>query len=266
VAGRLALGLLLIACAATARGGDALEATATATVGERVATLHLEVRNAGDAAVSEIVPEVVYQGRDEHGAPLPALAPATGHTWTFDLPIPAAPGTVPAVVRVRYTDGDGRRAAVPTVATVSTPGLLPMPEVRATLTTSPVTHFARALLVLENPTSAPLHGRVVVVLPDGLEIEPESQPAEIPADGRSAIPLVLQNRGAPSGATVPIFALFEYELEGRRELAVASAGAVVVGGAATLRPLVVGAAALGAALAVLALAWRAAARRAHRQS
>src|SRR5262249_4938135 len=147
-------------------------------------------------------PDVVYQGRDEHGAPLPALAAGATHSWTFDLPLPAAPGTVPAVVRTRYTDGEGRHGMVPTVATVATPGLLPVAEVHATLTASPVTHFAQAMLVLENPTSTPLHGRVVVVLPGGLEIEPESQPAEIPANGRSAIPLVLQNSGAPAGGTV----------------------------------------------------------------
>jgi hypothetical protein len=259
VAGRVAL-VIVIACAAAARAGAALDAGASVTVGDRVA-LQVDVRNDGDRPVSAVAPEVVYSGRSERGETLSDLAPGTRHGWTFDLPRPAEPGSIPAVIRVRYTGDDGRRAAVPLVATVSTPGLLPVPEVRATLTTSPMARFARALLLLENPLAAPVHGRVVVVLPDGLTIEPESQPAEVPAQGRSEVPLMLQNRDEPSGVSVPIFALFDYDLDGRRHLAVASTSADVAGGGPPIPPLVIGGGALALALVLLGLAWRRAARR-----
>jgi len=260
VAGRLAL-VFVFACAAPVRAGGVLEASAQATVGDRV-VLRLDVRNGGERPLSAVTPEVVYDGRSERGETLSDLAAGARHSWTFDLPRPAEPGTIPAVIHVRYTGGDGRQAALPVVATVSTPGLLPVPEVRATLTSSPVTRFARAVLLLENPLPAPVHGRVVVVLPDGLTIEPESQPAEVAAEGRSEVPLVVQNRGEPPGVPVPVFALFEYEQSGRRHLAVASASADVVGGSSPLPPLAVGGGALGVALALLAVAWRRAARRA----
>jgi hypothetical protein len=268
VAGRVAL-VLVIACAATARAGAALEVGASVTVGERVA-LQVDARNVGDGSVSAVAPAVDYAGRSEHGESVAELAPGAQHTWTFDLPRPTEPGSIPAVIHVRYAGDDGHRASVPVVAIVSTPGLLPVPEVRATLTTSPVTRFARAVLLLENPLSAPVHGRVVVVLPDGLTIEPESQPAEVARDGRSEVPLVLQNEGQAAGTVVPVFALFEYDLDGRRHLIVASTRAEVAGGRPPLSPLVVGGSALGLALALLALASRVASRRAaqdpHRSS
>ena len=252
--------VLVMAWAATARAAPALEAGASVTVGERVA-LQVDVLNDGGASVSDVAPEVVYAGRSERGQTVAELAPGTRHTWAFDLPRPAEPGSVPAVIHVRYTGDDGHRATVPVVAAVSTPGLLPVPEVRATLTTSPVTRFARAVLLLENPLPTPIHGRVVVVLPDGLTIEPESQPAEVAREGRSEVPLVLQNRDEATGSVVPVFALFEYDLDGRRHLIVASARAEVAGGRPPLPPLAVGGGALALALALLALAWRRASRR-----
>jgi hypothetical protein len=253
VSGWVAL-VLVFACAATARAGPVLEAGAGVTVGERVA-LQIDVRNAGEGSVSAVVPEVVYDGRSERGESVAHLAPGARHAWAFDLPRPVEPGNV------RYTDADGHGGSVPVVAAVSTPGLLPVPEVRATLTTSPVTRFARAVLLLENPLPAPVHGRVIVVLPDGLVIEPESQPAEVAPEGRSEVPLILQNQGAASGTVVPVFALFEYDLDGRRHLVVASARAEVTGGGPPLPPLAVGGGALGLALALLALAWRRTSRR-----
>src|SRR5262245_61173089 len=115
-----------------------LDVVATATVGNGVA-LRLEVTNAGDGPVSQIAPEVVYQGHEVRGTSVPDLPAGARHTWNLDLPAPAEPGTVPAVILVHYRDTARRRAEVPAVAAVTTPGLVPVPEVRATLTTSPVT-------------------------------------------------------------------------------------------------------------------------------
>jgi hypothetical protein len=133
--------------------------------------------------------------------------------------------------------------------------------VHATLTVSPVTRFGRAAVALENPTPAPVYGRVIVALPDGLTIEPESQPAAVPARGRSEVPLVVQNDGAAPGSSAPMFALFDYVADGRRHLSVAPAVVTVDTGRAAASPLLVGAAALGLALTLLAVAWRRAGRR-----
>jgi hypothetical protein len=58
-----------------------------------------------------------------------------------------------------------------------------------------------------------------------------------------------------------MFTLFEYDAEGRRHLVVASTGVPGDGGPPAVRPLVVGTAALAAALALCGVAWWLAARR-----
>jgi hypothetical protein len=165
------------------------------------------------------------------------------------------------VIQVRYTDSTGHRTSVPAVATVATPGMLPVLEARATLTTTPVARFGRATVTIENPTPVPIHGRLITVLPAGLTTEPESQPAEVPARGSREVPIVVQDDGAVRGATASMFALFEYNLDGRWHLIVAPAGVTVSTASATESPLLVGGIALGLALALLALAWHRAARR-----
>jgi len=262
VLGRAALGLLLVACAATARAGGGLEVTSTATVAAET-TVVVDVRNAGEGDVSDVTPVVLFQGQERRGDPRSTLAPGAQATWTFALPHPVEPGTVPAVVDVRYADARGRHG-VPAIAPVSTPGLLPEPEVEATLTAVPMTGYARAQLLLSNPAAVAVHGRVIVVLPAGLSTEPVSQAAEVPASGRRIVPLVLQHDGVAPEAGVPMFALFEYDTEGRRHLVVASTGVPGDGGQPAVRPVVVGTAALAAALALCGVAWWRAAAKRHR--
>jgi hypothetical protein len=259
VAGRVCGALLVAACMASVAAAGDLSVVASASVHDR-ASVRVAVRNAGAAGVTAVAPEVLYQGHQARGAPLGELAPGAQHDWTFDFPVPTEPGSVPAVIHVRYADQHGRRD-VPAVAIVSTPGLLPVPEVRATLTATAASGFTRTTLLLENPAPAPIHGRVVMVLPDDLETEPESQAAEVPGDGERRIPLEVQYRGAVPGSSAPGFALFEYGLEGRRHLAVASAAIPVATGGPAVPPLAVGAGALATAGALLVFAWRRAAAR-----
>jgi hypothetical protein len=259
VRGRGALVLLLAAYAASVRATGTLQVTATATLAEQ-ATLVVAVRNAGAASVSNVVPVVLYQGRERHGDPRPTLAPGEAATWSEVLPSPTEPGSVPAVVEIHYEDARGSQS-IPAVATVSTPGLLPEPEVRASLTAAPVRESARAELLLDNPTAFAIHGRLIILLPAGLSTEPTSQAAEVPANGRRAVPLVIQNDGAAPSPGVPVVALFEYGTAGRRHLATAAATVPIVGGRPPVSPLVVGSGALAVAVALCGLAWWRAARR-----
>ncbi len=249
----------LLAPGGAARAAGPLEVIATAAVGDRT-TVAVEVRNRGQTTVAQVAPVVQYQGQERRGDPAVDLAAGERQEWLVELPPPAEPGHLPAVVHVRYRDEDGHQA-IPAVATVATPGLLPVPEVRATLTVSPLERFARGMVVLDNPTPAAIHGRVVVVLPSGLTIEPVSQGADVAGNGRRELPLVIQDDGARHGTTLPVWVLFEYAHGGRRHLALASAALAVVGAGPPVPPLLVGAGALAAMLAALALAGRRAARK-----
>jgi hypothetical protein len=258
VVGRVSLVLLLVLRAAASAAAPPVTVSASATVGERT-LVTVEVRNTGAQPVTAVAPEVVYRGLEVRADRAADLAPGGQETWTFTLPPPDQPGTVPAAIQVRYHAGSQARS-VPTVAAVSTPGLLPGEEVAATLTASAATGFAQAQLVLENPTAAAIHGRVVVLLPAGLETEPVSQAADVPPHGRRSLTLVLQTGASAPPSPAPVVVLFEYGRDGRRHLAVASAS-VTIGGGTAVRPLSVGIAALATALALLALAWHRASRR-----
>ena len=103
----------------------------------------------------------------------------------------------------------------------------------------------------------------MIALAGGLATDPESLPAQVEANGRTTVPLVLENRGALPPGSYPMYALFEYAASGEHHAAVARADVEVLADPAgrRARPLLVGATALAAALALLAIAWwRAAAR------
>jgi len=225
------------------------------------AALRLAATNTGSEAALDVAPEVVYQRQTYQGDGV-RLEPGSSHAWEFPLPAPAARGTFPATIRVRYADSAGAPRSTPVVALVSTPGA-PASPVRARLTADPLSRVGGARLLLENPGPRPVAGRVVFVLPSVLHTEPESQPAEVGADGRSTVPLMLENGGAPAGTTLPLHAVFEYTAEGTHHTVLAETTVTVVTGAAAGRtlPLAIGLGALAITLGLLAAAWRTAARR-----
>src|SRR5579884_1890534 len=189
-----------------------------------------------------------------------ALPPRARRPWDFSLPPPPAAGTFPLVLRLRYTDADGRPAAALLVRTL---GAADAGPVRAALAPAPIATLGTVQLTLENPEGRPLAGRVVAVLPPELATDPESQPAQVPPGGHVALPLVVQNARAVVGRTYPMYAVFEYDWAGTQRTAVAAATlAVVQAPSRRALRLAVGATAWLAALATAALLSRRAARRA----
>src|SRR5207247_1802050 len=153
-----------------------------------------------------------------------------------------------------------RRCARPRIGAGG--GQVPAPDgspspVRLRLAADPVARVGSATLLIENPDARPIAGRVVVVLAGGLATDPESLPARVAASGRTTVPLVLENRAALPPGSYPAYALFEYTASGEHHAAVARADVEVVAdaGGRRARPLLVGASALAATLALLAVAW-----------
>lgn len=237
--------------------GARLECTVESRAGA-AASLDVVAVNTGDEPARDVRPEVIYEHRTYTGEAA-ALDPGTRHAWQIALAPPPGPGAFAATVRVHYVDSHGR-GSVPVVAPVPA-GESP---VRLRLDASPVARAGSATLLIENPDAEPIAGRVVVVLAGGLVTDPETLPARVAAEGRTTVPLVLENRGGLPPGSYPAYALFEYTAAGVHHAAVARTDVAVVAdaGARRVRPLVVGASALGVALAVLAIAWRRAAARA----
>jgi len=222
--------------------------------------LRLTASNMGDEAAHDAVPEVLFQHRTYLGERA-TLAPGARREWLLSLAAPRDRGTFPAIVRVRFADAHGERGSTPLVTLVRTPDATPSP-VSASLRLEPLAGAASGELRLENAGLRPVAGRLAVILPDALHTYPESQPVEVAARGRAMVPLVIQDAGARPGGQYPLFAVLEYTEDGAHHAALA-AGTVTVAGNPTRGrvPLLVGLLALSASLALLAVAWRRAARR-----
>jgi hypothetical protein len=249
---------LLLAARAWPAANINLEAdTAIATAGIQ---LTLAATNAGTAVARDLVPEVTWLGRSRQGEKLAALPPGGRRPWDFSLPPPPASGTFPLVLRLRYTDGDGRAASALLVRTAGTAAPGP---VRAVLTAAPIATVGTVRLRLENPGARPVAGRVVTFLPSELATDPESQPAQVPGGGSVELALMLQNVRAAAGASYPVYAVFEYDWGGAHHTVLAGATLPIVAAPnGRARRLAVGTTALLAALAIAVLLGRRAARRA----
>jgi len=230
-------------CTAESRGGAA-------------STLDVVAVNTGDEPARDVRPEVIYQHQTYSGETA-ALAPGARREWQVALAPPPESGTFAATIHVRYVDAVGGRGSVPVVAQVPAPDGSPS-LVRLRLDAHKVARVGSATLLIENQDARPIGGRVVVVLADGLATDPESMPAQVAASGRTAVPLVLENRAALPPGSYPAYALFEYTASGEHHAAVTRADIEVVAdvAGARARPLLVGVGALAVALVLLAVAWR----------
>jgi hypothetical protein len=251
----LVAGLTLLAIPHAVSAATHLEAT-----GEAGADLHLVVRNTGDEAARAVTPRLVYQHRTAAGD-TGTLEPGASREWRIPLPPPPGPGTFPATIRIEHVDAAGRTGSVPLVVLVPTSAPASS-AVRASLDLGPFAGVAHGKLVLDNTGGRPVAGRVVFVLPGGTWTEPESLPVQIPAGGRTIVPLAIQARGAVVPGRYPAYAVFEYVDDAEHRTVLATADVVAEAGRSRrARPLLVGLGALGVTFALLGVAWRRAARR-----
>lgn len=223
----------------------------------------LTAKNTGNEAAHDVEPEVAYEGKTTKGDAVAALEPTTSHEWKFALPPPPGTGTYPVVVRLRYADANGYPLSALLVHLQRTAGARSGPA-RPTLTSGPVSRFGNAKLVIDNPGPQPLAGRLTLVLPTEFQTDPENQPAQVPAQGRNEMTLVFQNAGALPGSVYPIYATFEYDLDGIHHAVVSNTTVEVVIASTGLHvpPLAIGGGALLLVVGALVLAWRSAAQRA----
>jgi len=251
---------LVLAAPSGARADLGMTLTTEANVAETV-RVSVTATNSGDEAAHALVPEVRLQSTVRRGDAVTNLDVGRSTAWEILLPPPTGPGTFPLFVRLSYADGRGRPGATDLVRLIGTPGTMGAP-VTGTLQVEPTAAHGTATLTLANPTLAPVAGRVVPILPARFTTEPDSIPAQIPAQGTTAVTFIVENTSVPPGSTFPLYALFEYEQRGIHHTVLAETRLLVVAArpAGAVSPLVVGAAALLVAIGLLGVAWRRAAR------
>jgi hypothetical protein len=182
-------------------------------------SLTIDVANAGDEAAHDVTPDVTWNGEVTHGDAVGALDSGAHHQWTLSLGAPGGAGTFPMVIRIGYADANGYPLSALLVHLLRTPGS-PAGPVRPTLSAGTMARYSNARLVLENPGPRVLAGRVVPALPAEFKTDPETVPAQVPAQGRTEVRFVVQNNGALPGSVYPIYAIFEYDLDGTHEAVV----------------------------------------------
>ena len=256
--GIAALALALAASRARADLGMTLSTEASVGDGVRVS---VTATNSGDEPAHALVPEVRLQSTVLRGDAVTNLDVGRSTTWNLALPAPTGPGTFALVIRLTYADGRGHPGAADLARVIGTPGTMAAP-VTAGLGIEPTAAHGTATLTLTNPTLAPVAGRVVPVLPARFTTEPESIPAQVPAQGSTVVTFIVENTSVPPGSTFPLYALFEYEQRGIHYTVLGETTLQIVAAqaAGTVSPLLVGAAALAVALGLLGVAWRRAAR------
>jgi len=227
--------------------------------------VRLRVTSRDREAVLAVTPELGFQHRVITGDAAD-LAPGASHEWLLPLPALPGPGTFPVVARVRWAAPGGAAGTVPFVTSVASPDAAPG-TVRAALDVPDITGSAGGTLTLANDGPTDVGGRVAFVLPAGLRTMPETEPAVVPAGGRIAVPLVVEAIGAPADAGYPLWAVLEYERDGVHHTTIATVRTRVAAGgwSRRARPLAIGGLMLVLTGGVLAVALRAAARRAARE-
>lgn len=242
----------LVACGAPPPAANApVRLTGDVRFRDGVPVLELVAHGSGETA--EVTPTIIYQHRT-WSADAATIPPGSRHAWSLPLPPPDDPGTFPVTIRAEYRVGS-RSAVAPLVLVLATPGAAGTP-VRAGLVTTPITTFGRGELTLENGEDRPIAGRVSYVLPSGLRTDPESTPAQMASGGRAVVPLLIENRDGQTPSGESLYAVYEYAAEGSHYTVVASAPLAIAARGGDSVPLIIGVAALAAALGIAILASR----------
>lgn len=245
-------GLLLCTCDADAAAQLRLVAVARP---EPTVTVELTATNDGDEAVGVLRPELNFEHRTTTAPTFPRLGPGEHHTWTIPLAPPPGRGSYPIAIRLDFQRVDATPDAAVTVTTVTTDDAPPS-GVRAELKVPPLSHVSNVTLTLENAQAGAVGGRLAVVIPAPLFIEPESQAVDVAGQGRKDIPLVIERRGA-AAQTFPLFAIYEFTRDGVHQTVLATGSLEATGEATAPRlPVWIGMGALAAALGALAFALR----------
>lgn len=251
----LALAFVLALLAREAGATITIRLDAKTQLGERL-TLTLNALNTGEEAAHAVVPEVVHLGASTPGEEVAKITSKGTHEWRIELTPPPGPGTYPVVIRLRYADANGYPFSALLVHTVRTQGATAGP-VRETIDAGNIAKQASVTVKLDNPGPKTVSGRATIVLPAEFGTEEPTRTAEVGGQDRHEVTFTVENRSALVGSVYPIYALFEYDVDGTRQAVVSETSLRVSAETPASRdPRLIGAGAAAAVLVLIAAAWR----------
>jgi hypothetical protein len=186
--------------------------------------IQLTIRNEGDAPARNVVPIVVFRGRDTLGAFEPLVDAGRTITQTIAIPLEspgAIRGTWPLYCRIAYADGNNHPFEAlhvmtvgfgPTVAAKS-PVTVDVDGARFS-TSGPATVHLRSTISTESSVS--------FIVPTGVAVVPDHASVFLEPGTRTMAPLVT-NAGATASSRLPMFAVVEFDAAGEHATAIGSA-------------------------------------------
>jgi len=196
---------LLLAMASRADALITLELRVDVALRDDV-TVHVGVNNIGDEAAEDVVPEVTLGDETKRGAE-PKSLPPHGFVAAWDVTFrkPAALGTLPIVVQLRYADGFGHRMSAPAVHVLRTGGS-PDGNVSVALEATDLAASGSATVRITNREAEPVRGTLGLVGSTEIAVSPAERPIEVAPGATLTVPVTLENRGVLDGSATALWA------------------------------------------------------------
>ena len=196
---------LLLALASRADALITLELRVDVALRDDV-TVHVGVNNIGDEPAEDVVPEVTLGDETKRGAD-PKSLPPHGFVAAWDVTFrkPAALGTLPIVVQLRYADGFGHRMSAPAVHVLRTGGS-PDGNVSVALEATDLAASGSATVRITNREAEPVRGTLGLVGSTEIAVSPAERPIEVAPGATLTVPVTLENRGVLDGSATALWA------------------------------------------------------------
>ena len=196
---------LLLAMASRADALITLELRVDVALRDDV-TVHVGVNNIGDEPAEDVVPEVTLGDETKRGAE-PKSLPPHGFVAAWDVTFrkPAALGTLPIVVQLRYADGFGHRMSAPAVHVLRTGGS-PDGNVSVALEATDLAASGSATVRITNREAEPVRGTLGLVGSTEIAVSPAERPIEVAPGATLTVPVTLENRGVLDGSATALWA------------------------------------------------------------
>jgi len=196
---------LLLALASRADALITLELRVDVALRDDV-TVHVGVNNIGDEPAEDVVPEVTLGDETKRGAE-PKSLPPHGFVAAWDVTFrkPAALGTLPIVVQLRYADGFGHRMSAPAVHVLRTGGS-PDGNVSVALEATDLAASGSATVRITNREAEPVRGTLGLVGSTEIAVSPAERPIEVAPGATLTVPVTLENRGVLDGSATALWA------------------------------------------------------------
>jgi hypothetical protein len=220
--------LLATACCLTATvqaSHITLQTTAGTSYRDGTVKMSAKVTNQGDESAHSLWIEAGvdnFSARSETNAELEV---DESFRTKLDLgPLKGLPGTYTAIIRTHYSDADGHPfSAVSFIPTVTGEPEMGDDPIGAKLSSGRLARRCTAKLSLSSAASMPVTATVSLLLPSEIDCRSPKQTVDLSPSDSKQLSFRLKNKQAIDGSSYPVFAVINYDLDGKHYSTVAYA-------------------------------------------